>query len=295
MSICSYCNQTSHNIRNCDHDGAILIRSRFRQIISEDELIHVLSRYSSVMLSIVMVMYNARNLSLTKNQKIAFIKERWLSGHPIPESQVEINVRMQVEARQQERLREINQYMIESRRIIQIDEDIGENIYTNICIGLFQMPNFIVQENLDHVDQFSDMMDQVINNIIITTNELLRAMRILGTVMRRLIVPLHMQTSIRAYMGRQLTAIIRENSMEHLKIKTIMTSGIDDAECSICYDMKEQVVLNCKHSFCVDCIENIAKSRKKASICCALCREEVTEFKVHTEDTKTRCETRIIR
>jgi Zinc finger, C3HC4 type (RING finger) len=301
MTKCGYCNVEGHNIRNCNHDGANMIRSRYRQVISESELDNLLGRYTSSMLSIVMVLYNARNLSLTKSQKMAFIKEKWLSGQAIPETEVERNVRIEAEVRHQERLREIDQFMIESQRIICEDNDIANIIYRDVCIEMYQFPRYIVPANNPvereaMAQRLSTICNHIVVSIVMITNDNIRSHRIFENIMNLLNMPAYLIIRIRA---RLFFGIVqhREEPMQQqvaLKIKTTLMPHIEDSECSICYDVKEQVELNCKHSFCVDCIDSIAKARKKSFICCALCREEVTEFNVHTEASKVRCERQII-
>lgn len=266
MTKCGYCNVEGHNIRNCNDDSAILIRRRYRQVRTEAELDDLLSRYTSSMLSIVMISYNVRNLTLTKRQKLAFIKERWLSDQAIRE-----------------------------------EEEISNLIYRDLCIDTYQYPRYIIPANNEVEREFmAQRLSTICNHIVvsvnmITNNDIVRSNRIFLNIMNFLNMPTHLIIRIRDRLFR----IVRnsEDAIQppvELKIKTTLMPHIEDSECSICYDVKEQVVLNCNHSFCVDCIDSIAKARKKSFICCALCREEVTEFKVHTETSKVRCERQII-
>lgn len=303
MTKCGYCNVEGHNIRNCNHDGANLIRTRYRQVISESELDELLSRYTSSMLSIVMVLYNARNLTLTKGQKVAFIKEKWLSGQAIPESDIERNARIEADQRHQERLREIDQFVVDSRRSMREDEDVANLIYRDLCIGAYQFPRYVVPANNPAeretmAQRLSTLCNHIVLSIImITNNDDIRSHRIFSNIMHLLNMPTHLIIQIRTRLFSGIAQFYREEVVIQqvaLKIKTTLMPHIEESECSICYDVKEQVVLNCKHSFCVDCIASIAKARKKSFICCALCREEVTEFKVHSEASKVRCERQII-
>jgi len=266
MTKCGYCNVEGHNIRNCNHDGANMIRNRYRQVRTEAELDDLLSRYTSTMLSIVMVLYNARNLSLTKHQKLAFIKAKWLSGQDIRE-----------------------------------EEDVANLIYSDLCIDMYQYPRYIIPANNQvERDAMAQRLSTICSHIVIsinmiTNNDIVRSNRIFLNIMNLLNMPTHLIIRIRDRLFRIVQH--REDLIQppvELNIKTTLMPPIEDSECSICYDVKEQVVLNCNHSFCVDCIDSIAKARKKSFICCALCREEVTEFKVHTETSKVRCERQII-
>ena len=311
MTKCSFCNTVGHTIRQCNSDNAKRIRTRFRRVASELDLDQMLAHYTSPMLSIVMLMYNANNISCVKSEKLAYIKEKWLSGEPLISREPE-------QARQQEqRLREgpnVNEAFLESYRFLQEDIATANSIYTNLCVNIYHIPVFVVPHprtgrrltesaNSRVSELFILMIVDMVSNIIQSTQAVqMRALRIMRYILEKLKIPIkrgmrnEIQDTVLNYLIQQLeekTSVFKE-----MKVKTVLVeqeSPPPHAECAICYDVKEQVTLNCNHGFCVDCIDNMAKTRKKSFICCALCREEVTEFKVATEETKTRCETQINR
>lgn len=88
----------------------------------------------------------------------------------------------------------------------------------------------------------------------------------------------------------QQMAINREpSSTSHLKkleIAMSITGCKEENECAVCLDKKEIVRLGCSHEYCEECIVGIAKSRTKSFIKCPLCRSEVTEIQVASEEIK---------
>ena len=52
-------------------------------------------------------------------------------------------------------------------------------------------------------------------------------------------------------------------------------------ECSICLEEIEQckfVKLNCNHAFCKGCVIKTIKTNKSSTLCCALCRSEISSI-----------------
>jgi hypothetical protein len=312
MTKCSYCNTVGHTIRQCNGDSAKRIRNRFRRVISEEELDQLLSYYTSPMLSIVMLMYNARNVSCTKSEKIAFIKEKWLSGEDFNiQANNQVVPNQVVPVAIQEPVPEIQEFQI--RELFE-DLQISETIYNNVCVEIHRIPKFVIPSrdtgllitsNLySRVSQeFIDMILDVTENILqITRGNLTRSTRMMTFILDNLKIPKRnsIYRDVTLSVLKTVESIIRERYPKHedLKINIVVTHGIEEkhAECAICYDDKEQVILNCEHGFCVDCLEGISKMRgNKKDICCALCRKEVTEFKVTSEITKTICENKIIK
>ena len=82
-----------------------------------------------------------------------------------------------------------------------------------------------------------------------------------------------------------------EQSNAHLKkldfhIKT--DSSLEQAkECFICSEERPPAKLGCSHEYCIDCLFGTAKVRTKSFICCAVCRADIEEVKVGTDEIKT--------
>jgi hypothetical protein len=75
--------------------------------------------------------------------------------------------------------------------------------------------------------------------------------------------------------------------LQHLQINVTVDAVLTMQECFMCCDEnKNLAALGCGHSYCTDCVVNTAVSRTKSVIKCAICREDVAEIKVGTEDLR---------
>jgi hypothetical protein len=55
-------------------------------------------------------------------------------------------------------------------------------------------------------------------------------------------------------------------------------------ECNICYEENENVKFinfDCGHKFCKECVKKSLQNEKRQNYCCAYCRKEIKEFKIH--------------
>jgi hypothetical protein len=86
------------------------------------------------------------------------------------------------------------------------------------------------------------------------------------------------------------TFYMNRNRINYIHI-TITTSNTiynldEKCDCNICYEeheIKNFIKLECSHEFCKNCIKNILKTPQ---ICCALCRNQITNFEVKDEIIK---------
>ena len=66
--------------------------------------------------------------------------------------------------------------------------------------------------------------------------------------------------------------------------KSFQTVKETKMECSICYEIKNLVKINCKHQFCKPCLKQIIKTKENdieddSPVPCPLCRRDVTKTK----------------
>lgn len=71
------------------------------------------------------------------------------------------------------------------------------------------------------------------------------------------------------------------------------TSSNTDCECGICLEhnveKKNMVKLNCKHSFCSDCVVRVLEMTSPSKTpCCAFCRAGITDIETSSSDNYTR-------
>lgn len=80
-----------------------------------------------------------------------------------------------------------------------------------------------------------------------------------------------------------------ENNKAHLQqlqINVSVEETLEISDCFICCENKHLAELGCGHSYCTDCIVNIAVTRTKSHINCAICRQDIAEIKVGTEELR---------
>lgn len=85
------------------------------------------------------------------------------------------------------------------------------------------------------------------------------------------------------------------NSKAHLRelaINITVDTALVVQDCFICCDDKPLATLGCGHCYCTDCLINTAITRTKSVIICALCREDITDIKVGTEELRAAVQTR---
>ena len=81
--------------------------------------------------------------------------------------------------------------------------------------------------------------------------------------------------------------------LRDLKINIIVDTALEVQDCFMCCDDKPLATLGCGHSYCTDCLINTAVTRTKSVIICALCREDITEVKVGTEELRAEVANRL--
>lgn len=74
--------------------------------------------------------------------------------------------------------------------------------------------------------------------------------------------------------------------LRNLAINITVDPSLVVQDCFMCCDDKPLAALGCGHNYCTDCLINTAVTRTKSVIICALCREEVTDVKVGTEELR---------
>jgi hypothetical protein len=78
-------------------------------------------------------------------------------------------------------------------------------------------------------------------------------------------------------------SIIIETKVEETKEEETKEEEIEEFECPICLTNKEnKTILNCKHSFCIQCIQ---KTLTNGYIKCALCRTNITSVTVNSQES----------
>jgi hypothetical protein len=74
--------------------------------------------------------------------------------------------------------------------------------------------------------------------------------------------------------------------LQDLVINVTIDATLVVQDCFMCCFDKPLAAFGCGHSYCTDCMINTAVTRTKSFIICALCREEITDVKVGTEELR---------
>lgn len=94
--------------------------------------------------------------------------------------------------------------------------------------------------------------------------------------------------------SNQLLHVDSKAHLQKLNINVTVNTDLVPQECFMCYDENKSLAeFGCGHSYCTDCVVNTAKSRTKSVITCAVCREDIAEIKVGTEDLRAAVSARI--
>ena len=98
----------------------------------------------------------------------------------------------------------------------------------------------------------------------------------------------------RSYNTNGSTALLADSKahLRDLKINVAIDAALVVQDCFICCNDKPLAALGCGHSYCTDCLINTAVIRTKSVIICALCREDITDVKVGTEELRAAVITR---
>jgi NAD-dependent SIR2 family protein deacetylase len=79
---------------------------------------------------------------------------------------------------------------------------------------------------------------------------------------------------------------IIDNTFTNCKIELSKYHGkLSSFECSICYNTIEEkdcASFECKHEYCIDCIEQLVKKKHTS---CPYCREEIKNITCHSDES----------
>lgn len=285
-SKCGFCEMVGHNIRHCTDPLIDHIVQDFRQV-NLIETPYVLSSYRSVDLSIIMIhMYQASSVSMSKPEKIAFIQARW-SPHD------------------QEDQEEEDYY----------DEDEDPGFLPEYLPALPTIPDIVIPPLPENppvsdirlvmmitkncITVMNSQLDVIPIHLYESIHDYLRVFRetIEGiyTVSFLLLHPeyIHLarnalEREMRNYM-RMVTEARRNGIVSNMLVfKPSLETSNDKSvlECPVCYDSFQEKYVGkfvCKHYLCVNCLSSLPKNKE---LTCPCCRGAISS--VIIEDTQTR-------
>jgi hypothetical protein len=294
MSKCGFCGCVDHRIRECVSEAAVELLEEYRGITTEVALDDFLRRQFNASLSIVMISYGASSISISRMEKINYIRLRWiqelvnpaiapaLADHalaPAPALAAQAAAPM-------------------SRRVfLQFTAD---SIFDRACILFGGRSEMILAADLYPLFTF------IGESIVIVTGDSYDALNFVSKkIWQKLQIPRN--TPSRGFYNScmvqafQIATQIRLNQLllipddepvvyvshkpqfKQIQLCCEPAKKFEEYSCGICGDEHTQETLptlGCEHTMCYECISGQIKARTKSSIKCPFCREEVVQISV---------------
>jgi len=310
MSKCGFCGIPGHKIRQCNSEAAAELLAEYRGITTEVALDDFLRRQFCASLSIVMISYGANSISISRMEKIQYIRFRWAHAHALavavaapvpvyalplvgPAHDLALAVAPDVPA-------SVAHAPMSRRMFLQLTVD---SIFEQACINFGGQTEMLLAADLYPLFSF------IGESIVLVTGDSYSA---LEYVSKRIFQKFQMprNTHSRGFYNScmvqvfQRAAQIRLNEViefarlnpdveqvyvphkpQFTKIKLCCDQAKKAEEyiCQICGDEHTQETLptlGCDHTMCYECIGGQIKARSKSRIKCPFCREEVVQISV---------------
>jgi len=284
MSKCGFCGCVGHKIRQCNSEASVELLTEYRGITTEVALDDFLRRQFCASLSIVMISYGASSISISRMEKIQYIRLRWIQEFAPGLALAPVQAAAPM-----------------SRRVfLQFTAD---SVFEQACI------HFGSQNEMFLAPDLLPLFTFIGESIVLVTGDSYDA---LSFVSKKIWQKLQMSRNpfrwlydscmVQAF---QRAAQIRLNELiefarlnpgsdepvyvPHKPVFKEILIGYSPAKkseeycCGICGDDHTQETLptlGCDHTMCYDCISGQIKARTKSSIKCPFCREEIVQISV---------------
>jgi len=301
MSKCGFCGIPGHKIRQCNSEAAAELLAEYRGITTEIALDDFLRRQFNASLSIVMISYGANSISISRMEKIQYIRFRWAHAHavavaaPVPVYALPLvgpaNVLTLAVAP------DVPAHAPMSRRMfLQLTVD---SIFEQACINFGGQNEMILAADLYPLFSF------IGESIVLVTGDSYSALEYVSKrIFQKFQMPRNshsrgfynscmVQAFQRATQDR-LNILLLNPDVEpvyvphkpqftKIKLCSDQAKKSDEYICEICGDEHTQETLptlGCDHNMCYECISGQIKARSKSRIKCPFCREEVVQISV---------------
>jgi hypothetical protein len=306
MSKCGFCGIPGHKIRQCNSEAAAELLAEYRGITTEVALDDFLRRQFCASLSIVMISYGARSTSISRMEKIQYIRFRWAHALAVavaapvhalplvdPDHDLALDVAPHVPA-------SVAAAPMSRRMFLQLTVD---SIFEQACINFGGQNEMILAADLYPLFSF------IGESIVLVTGDSYSA---LEYVSKRIFQKFQMprNTHSRGFYNSCMVQAFQRASQERLneviefsrlnpevepiyvphkpqftkiKLCSDQAKKSDEYICEICGDEHTQETLptlGCDHTMCYECISGQIKARSKSRIKCPFCREEVVQISV---------------
>ena len=292
MPKCGFCGCVDHGIRQCVSEAAVELLEEYRGITTEVALDSFLRRHFNAALSIVMISYGASSISISRMEKIQYIRLRWSQEFvPALEAAAAPAPALEVAAAP-----------ISRRVFLQLTVD---SIFEQACINFGGQTEMLLAANLYPLFAF------IGESIVLVTGDSSRALDIVSKkIFKKFQMSRNTANSTRGIYNScmvqafQRAAQIRLNELielerlnpepeavyvphkplfKQIKFCCEPAKKSEEYSCGICGDEhtpETLPTLGCYHTMCYECISGQIKARSKSSIKCPFCREEVVQISV---------------
>jgi len=300
MTKCGFCGCVDHGIRQCVSEAAVELLEEYRGITTEVALDDFLRRHFNAALSIIMISYGASSISISRMEKIQYIRLRWVQELVNPG--LALAAAPALDAPDPALALAVQAAPISRRVFLQLTAD---SIFDRACILFGGQTEMLLAANLYPLFAF------IGECIVIVTGDSSRALDIVSKkIFKKFQMPRNTANSTRGFYNScmvqafQIAAQIRLNELiefarlnpepepvyvPHKPMFKEILLGCDSAKkseeysCGICGDdhtPETLPTLGCDHTMCYECISGQIKARTKSSIKCPFCREEVVQISV---------------
>jgi len=291
MTKCGFCGCVDHRIRECVSEAAVELLEEYRGITTEVALDDFLRRHFNASLSIVMISYGASSISISRMEKINYIRLRWIQELVNPVIAPTLDAPDPAPALAAQAVAPI------SRRVfLQFTAD---SIFDRACVLFGGRSEMILAADLYPLFTF------IGESIVIVTGDSRDALNFVSKkiwqkfqMARNSFRWLYDSCMTQAF---QIAAQIRLNQLllipddepvvyiphkpqfREILLGYSPAKKSEEYRCGICGDEHTQETLptlGCDHTMCYECISGQIKARSKSSITCPFCREEVVQISV---------------
>ena len=298
MLKCGFCGCMGHGIRQCVSEAAVELLEEYRGITTEVALDSFLRRHFNAALSIVMISYGASSISISRMEKIQYIRLRWVQEFLNPA----IAPALALDARAGLALPLVQAAPMSRRVFLQITAD---SIFDRACILFGGQTEMLLAANLYPLFAF------IGECIVIVTGDSSRALDIVSKKIFKkfqmsrntanstrgiynycMVQAFQRATQIRLNELIEFARLNPEPEQVYIPHKPLFkqiqlccepAKKSEEYSCGICGDEhtpETLPTLGCDHTMCYECITGQIKARSKSSIKCPFCREEVVQISV---------------
>lgn len=275
--VCLFCASRSHTIRTCESIDLDVFIQTFQEIQTPNMMFFRLDHYSTAMLSVIMArVYNAPNLSGTREHKIQWIKDHttWLNDL--------LGLETETSSPQ-----ELNNWLT-------IEPHVPETSLT--WFDWFKLQLCFILTMNGHTEVIGNSLRPIYNDIM-DLDMIKRSYEFIHwfLIMFYFVMDI-LNNFVDILWGHEDPDLLPEVNTNLPKLSICVRSPLQNQikmnetnECAVCFEKYDQQVgafLGCYHSFCVHCILNMGQKRLRAFIKCPLCRETIKAVEI--QDHKMR-------